>query len=138
MNQNEVTGGFQDMTGKVKDAAGGLTGDTGLQAEGKFDQASGTLKSKLGAAADRISDAASGLGQTTRDAAQSARQEAGAMAGKAQEFGVNAGQQVAETVRSQPLLSLLAAAALGYGIAFLLHSPSSPLAPPRPARRFWS
>ena len=37
MNQDEIKGVAQEAAGKLKDAAGGLTGDTGLQTEGKVD-----------------------------------------------------------------------------------------------------
>ena len=37
-----------DIKGKVKDAAGGLTGDTSLQAEGKWDQLKGKAQKKIG------------------------------------------------------------------------------------------
>lgn len=37
----KLDGVATEVKGRVKDAAGGLTGDLGLQAEGKFDQFSG-------------------------------------------------------------------------------------------------
>jgi uncharacterized protein YjbJ (UPF0337 family) len=45
---NNLTGKLKDLGGKVKDAVGGLTGDTSLQAEGKGDQLEGKLQDKLG------------------------------------------------------------------------------------------
>ena len=44
MNEDEIKGVARDAVGKVKDAAGGLTGDAGLQAEGKIDQAGGKFR----------------------------------------------------------------------------------------------
>ncbi len=44
MDSSQVEGTAQDLGGKVKDAVGGLTGDTSLQAEGKADQGIGQLK----------------------------------------------------------------------------------------------
>ncbi|BBC78351.1 general stress protein [Acetobacter orientalis] len=38
---NKVEGLAEEAKGRVKDAAGGLTGDLGLQAEGKFEQFTG-------------------------------------------------------------------------------------------------
>ncbi len=45
-----------DAKGKVKEAAGSLSGDDSLKREGKVDQASGTVKDKVGGAADKVKD----------------------------------------------------------------------------------
>ena len=58
MNEDEIKGAATDAVGKVKDAAGGLTGDTGLQTEGKVDQAAGKIQGKFGDATDQLRDAA--------------------------------------------------------------------------------
>ena len=44
------------MKGQVKEAAGVLTGDEGLEAEGKADRRVGEIKEKLGAAKDKAED----------------------------------------------------------------------------------
>ena len=49
-------GQADDLKGRVKEAAGDLTGDEGLQREGKVDQATGTVKEKVGDAADKVKD----------------------------------------------------------------------------------
>jgi uncharacterized protein YjbJ (UPF0337 family) len=49
-----------DLKGRVKEAAGDLTGDEGLQREGKVDQAAGAVKDKLDDAADKVKDVVSG------------------------------------------------------------------------------
>jgi uncharacterized protein YjbJ (UPF0337 family) len=46
--------------GRVKEAAGDLTGDRDLKNEGKVDQASGGVKEKVGDAADAIKEGLSG------------------------------------------------------------------------------
>ena len=48
VDENEVKGTVTDGVGKLKDAAGGLTGDSSLQAEGKFDQVQGTVQKEYG------------------------------------------------------------------------------------------
>ncbi len=48
VDENEVQGTVTEGVGKLKDAAGGLTGDSGLQAEGKFDQVQGTVQKEYG------------------------------------------------------------------------------------------
>jgi len=46
--ENSLEGKTDNLKGRVKDAAGGLTGDKSMQAEGKWDQAKGKAKDALG------------------------------------------------------------------------------------------
>jgi uncharacterized protein YjbJ (UPF0337 family) len=46
-----------DAKGRVKEAAGDLTGDKDLQREGKVDQAGGKLKDGIERATDKVKDA---------------------------------------------------------------------------------
>ncbi|HYJ80139.1 MAG TPA: CsbD family protein [Longimicrobiaceae bacterium] len=46
--ENTVEGKGTELKGRVKDAVGGLTGDTGLQAEGKLDQLEGKVQGAVG------------------------------------------------------------------------------------------
>ena len=46
--ENSAEGKTDNLKGKVKDAVGGLTGDSSLQAEGKLDQAKGKVKDAIG------------------------------------------------------------------------------------------
>lgn len=50
-------GSVDTAKGRVKKAAGELTGDEQLKNEGRVDKASGAVKDKVGAAADRAKDA---------------------------------------------------------------------------------
>jgi uncharacterized protein YjbJ (UPF0337 family) len=50
-------GDLDTAKGRVKQAAGDLTGDDALKREGKVDEAAGTLKEKVGDAADKVKDA---------------------------------------------------------------------------------
>lgn len=146
MNEDEIKGVARDAAGKVKDGAGGLTGDTGLQAEGKIDQAAGKIEGQYGTAKDQLGSVADGIaeqasdfanraGSTMSDAAQTVRREAGHASEKIYDAGSRAGEYVGRTVKEQPLLSLIGVAAIGYLIGFLIHSPMSPLAP-KPKRYF--
>jgi uncharacterized protein YjbJ (UPF0337 family) len=45
-----------DAKGRVKEAAGALTGDDDLKREGKVDKASGAAKDGLDKAADKVKD----------------------------------------------------------------------------------
>ena len=48
--ENSADGKASDLKGKVKDAVGGLTGDSSLQTEGKMDQAKGKVQDTFGKA----------------------------------------------------------------------------------------
>ena len=50
-------GGTDEAKGRVKEAAGDLTGDKSLKNEGKVDKAAGSVKDKVGDAADKAKDA---------------------------------------------------------------------------------
>jgi uncharacterized protein YjbJ (UPF0337 family) len=46
--ENSLRGKGKDLKGRIKDAAGGLTGDSELQAEGKWDRVKGNVQEKVG------------------------------------------------------------------------------------------
>ncbi|MGH9225647.1 MAG: CsbD family protein [Acidimicrobiales bacterium] len=50
-------GKFDEMKGRVKEAAGDLTDDDDLKKEGKFDRAGGAVKDKVDKATDKVKDA---------------------------------------------------------------------------------
>jgi uncharacterized protein YjbJ (UPF0337 family) len=50
-------GDMDRAKGRVKEAAGDLTGDKDMQREGKVDRTSGSVKDKVGDAADKVKDA---------------------------------------------------------------------------------
>lgn len=54
--RHSTEGKAENLKGRVKDAAGGLTGDTTLQAEGKLDKARGKAKDDLGRAERKLDD----------------------------------------------------------------------------------
>ena len=62
MDEDRIKGAATNMGGKVKDAVGGLTGDTKTQAEGKMDQATGQLQNTIGSAKDAVQEGASTMG----------------------------------------------------------------------------
>jgi uncharacterized protein YjbJ (UPF0337 family) len=57
MNNEHVKGAADTAKGSVKDAAGALTGDAKLQAEGKMDKAKGAVHNAAGDAKDAVKDA---------------------------------------------------------------------------------
>ena len=56
MDKEHVKGAADKVKGSVKDAVGGLTGDTELQAEGKMDKAKGDVRKAVGDAKDAVKD----------------------------------------------------------------------------------
>ena len=56
--EDSVEGKTKDLTGKIKDAAGGLTGDSKLQAEGKIDQVKGKAQDTVGKIERKIGESA--------------------------------------------------------------------------------
>ena len=61
IDENQIDGTLTEGVGKLKDAAGGLTGDTSTQAEGKLDQLQGKAQAQYGdlleQAKDQLEDA---------------------------------------------------------------------------------
>jgi uncharacterized protein YjbJ (UPF0337 family) len=57
MDRLRTEGAAQKMGGRVKEAAGKLTGDSKLQAEGKADKTAGGVKNAIGGAADSLREA---------------------------------------------------------------------------------
>lgn len=57
VDKDRIAGTAKQMKGAVKDAAGKLTGDAKLQAEGKADKAEGKVQNALGGAKDALRDA---------------------------------------------------------------------------------
>jgi len=57
MDKEHIKGAADKAKGAVKDAVGGLTGNTGLQVEGKIDKAKGTAHEVAGDLKDAAKDA---------------------------------------------------------------------------------
>ncbi|HEX8976123.1 MAG TPA: CsbD family protein [Solirubrobacteraceae bacterium] len=53
---SDDSGTFDKGKGRIKEAAGDLTGDQSLKNEGKVDRASGSVKDAVGDAADKVKD----------------------------------------------------------------------------------
>ena len=57
MHKDEAEGVGKQVKGAIKDAAGGLTGNERLQAEGKADKVTGKVQQKAGELKDNARDA---------------------------------------------------------------------------------
>jgi uncharacterized protein YjbJ (UPF0337 family) len=63
MDREHVKGAADKVKGTIKDAAGKITGDTKLEAEGKLDKAKGAAHNIAGDVKDAVRDA----GKSARD-----------------------------------------------------------------------
>ena len=57
MDKDRIEGSASQVKGKVKQAAGTITGDAKLKAEGAADVATGKLQNAVGGAKDALRDA---------------------------------------------------------------------------------
>jgi uncharacterized protein YjbJ (UPF0337 family) len=57
MDKEHIKGAADHAKGAMKDAAGKLTGDKKLEAEGKFDKAKGAVHNAVGDAKDAMKEA---------------------------------------------------------------------------------
>jgi uncharacterized protein YjbJ (UPF0337 family) len=68
-----MAGKTDKAKGRVKEAAGALTGDKALKREGKLDQIVGSVKQAVGNAVDTVRGAMTGAPATAKKAARRAR-----------------------------------------------------------------
>lgn len=55
-DHDRIEGSAKNMGGKIKEAAGKVTGDSKLQAEGKADQVEGKVQNAVGGVKDSLRD----------------------------------------------------------------------------------
>ena len=58
MDKERIKGAAQQAKGNIKEAAGKMTGDPKLRAEGKADKAEGKIRNAVGGVKDAVRDAA--------------------------------------------------------------------------------
>jgi uncharacterized protein YjbJ (UPF0337 family) len=63
MDENRLTGTARNVGGKVQEAAGKITGDAKLQAQGVVNQAAGDIEELYGQAKDAAADVAQSVQQ---------------------------------------------------------------------------
>jgi hypothetical protein len=74
---------------------------------------------------EQASSAMAKAGETAQDMANSVREQAGPAAQAVYDQGARAGHYVTRNVHEYPATALLIAAAVGYGLAYLVHGGSS-------------
>jgi uncharacterized protein YjbJ (UPF0337 family) len=98
MDKDRIAGVAKDWAGKAEGAAGDAMGDADTQAAGRVREAAGKVQNLYGQAKDAARDY---VGENPTDA-------------------------VARLVNQNPIGSLLAAGAIGFGLALLIGRPASP------------
>ncbi len=68
MSDQKREGQADEGKGRVKEAAGTLTGDDDMKNKGKADQAGGKAKQTVGDAADKVGDAIGGAAEKAKKA----------------------------------------------------------------------
>jgi uncharacterized protein YjbJ (UPF0337 family) len=118
MDKDRITGAAGNFAGKVEGAAGELAGDARTQASGKAREAAGTVQNLYGQAKDAAREAGEAASNLAKDAYENS--------GETIQSGTKA---VAQTVRDNPIGSLLIAAGIGFALALMMRPARRP--PPR-------
>ena len=131
MDQQQGEAAITDAAAKVGNTVSNLTTEAGRVAQDKLDQAKPVireLRESAGAAMDKAADLAqkaSNAGVQAVDAVQGVARDVATQASQAAtavyQQGARAGGSVSRYTAEQPLTALLIAAAIGYGIAYLIH-----------------
>lgn len=131
MDEHQVEAAASDAAAKVGDSVKELAGATGKTMQDKIDQAKPALRDlqeSAGAALDKAGDLvqkASVAGAQAVDAVQGVARDVASQASQTAtavyQQGARAGGSISRYAAEQPLTALLVAAAIGYGIAYLIH-----------------
>ena len=65
-NRDEVEGKKENLKGRIKEAAGTLTGDRDLESEGANERAGGAVQEGLGRARRKVGEAIEDLGEDVK------------------------------------------------------------------------
>ncbi|BCA62307.1 hypothetical protein HMP09_1541 [Sphingomonas sp. HMP9] len=117
MNKDEFQGGARYVGGKVEKAVGNTVNSRDWQVDGVVDQVAGGAQNLYGRAKSAIEDAVDGAPELADKIGSEAR-EAGDRAADAARRAASTAQASA---KDAPVLWALGAAAIGYGLAWLVH-----------------
>ncbi len=120
---DKFEGTARNIGGKIEDAAGGLTGDSRTQAQGKIDQVAGQAQQAYGDAKEKVSAAASDASATVSDMAKRASEQASDLGEQVYQQGAQAAQYVGGQLREHSTAAIIAAGAIGVIVGYLLGRP---------------
>ncbi|GJD50098.1 hypothetical protein OPKNFCMD_2835 [Methylobacterium crusticola] len=110
VDTDRITGAAREIGGKVQGAVGDLVGDHRAGLEGRFRAAQGRGESLVGEARDAL-----------RDVADDAADYAGDAYARGRRSLRHGARTVTHQVEESPLVALMIAGAVGYGLALLVH-----------------
>lgn len=117
MNKDEFQGGTRYVDGKLEKAVGNAVDSRDWKVDGVVDQVAGGARHAYGRAKSIVEDAIDSAPELAEEARERLKAAGETVADSAQK-----GSKVAvDTVQEQPVLWALAAAAVGYGLAWLIH-----------------
>lgn len=110
VDTDRITGAARELGGKAQAGIGDLAGDRRAQVEVRFREAQGQAESLVGEARDGLRDAAEIALDYAEDTYERGRHAAR-----------HGARTVTHYVEETPLVALLVAGAVGYGLALLVH-----------------
>ena len=113
MDENRIEGTARTLVGTLESAAGKVTGDTKLQADGAVDKLAGRAQRGYGDAADAVRDT---VGQA-RDTVQGLKSQAADYGSQVMDQVEEYGDLLAEKVDERPLTAVLMAVGIGFLLA---------------------
>ncbi len=133
VDTDRVIGGAKDLGGKVQGAVGDALGTSRDSAEGRYREAEGKTQQAYGEAKDKARDVAEDVGDYVGDAYERGSEYAREAYDRGRDYARDAYDRSGDlvgngrrAVRSQveenPLVALLIAGAVGYGLSLLLHN----------------
>lgn len=131
MDRDRIEGAAKNLGGKLEATAGQVTGDKKIEADGVIDQVVGTAQNALGQAKDTVKDYASTAGEQLEQVRDMASQtvESGRRYVDETLDRYPGSREIIDrgrgAVQDSPILALLIAGAVGYGLALLVHSRSA-------------
>lgn len=117
MNNDEFQGGARYLGGKVEKAIGDVADSRDWKVDGVVDQVAGGAQHMYGRARSIVGDAI----DSAPDLAEEARDRLKAAGSHVADGAHKGGKVAAQTLQDQPVLWALAAAVVGYGLAWFVH-----------------
>lgn len=117
MNKDEFHGGARYVGGKVEKGVGDVVGSRDWQVDGVVDQVAGGAQNLYGRAKSAVGDIVDGAPELADKLSHDARD----VADRAADVARRSAQTAQDSAKDAPLLWALGAAAVGYGLAWLVH-----------------
>jgi uncharacterized protein YjbJ (UPF0337 family) len=117
MNKDEFQGGARYVGGKIEKTVGDTVNSRDWQVDGVVDQVAGGAQNLYGRAKSAIEDVVDGAPELAEKVRSDARDAADGAADAAK----RAARSAQASAEDAPVLWALGAAAIGYGIAWLVH-----------------